>query len=116
MARLETERRKQPRYNLTGLKAVIKTGPDDALITMHGEVVDISYDGIKIRLETDAANHLEGKIGIELFLPDSGIPLFFSGTLKHINHVGELGFRYVDCPVVEALDSLMFECIKLAKH
>lgn len=116
MTRLETERRQHPRYSPAGLKAVIKLGPEDAHTTMQGEVVDISYDGMKIRLETDATNRLEGKISIELFLPDSDIPLFFNGILKHINHAGELGLRYVDCPVVEALDSFMFECIKLAKH
>lgn len=110
------ERRQFPRVSPAGLKATIKLGTEEEPIIMQAEVVDISYDGIKIKLESLSANHLEGKIGIDLYLSDSGIPLSFSGILKHFNHAGELGLRYVDCPVVEALDRFMFECIKLEKH
>lgn len=111
------ERRQYPRYSPDGLKAAIKLETDNAEVTLQGEVVDISYDGIKIKLEAQESNNLEGKIRIDLFLPDSEIPLTFIGTLKHINHqVGEIGMHYIDCPVVEVLDNFMFECIKLAKH
>lgn len=110
------ERRQHPRISPAGLKATVKLGTEDEPIILQAEVIDISYDGIKIKLEPQAANNLEGKIGIELYLPDSAIPVSFRGILKHINQAGELGMRYIDCPVVESLDSLMFECNKLAEH
>lgn len=109
------ERRQSPRVSPVGLKAIIKLETGDTPVILQAEVVDISYDGIKIKLQPRDASNLEGKIGIEVFLPDSIMPLSFSGVLKHFNQSGELGLRYVDCPVVESLDNFMFQCNKLAK-
>jgi PilZ domain len=109
------ERREHPRYNPPGLYATIKLGSELAPIIIQGEIVDISYNGVKIRMELPANHALDNTIKIELCLPDSETPLSIFGTLKHHSHFGELGFEYVDCPVVEALDSFMFECMKIAK-
>ncbi len=110
-----TERRQYPRFKPSGIKTIITMGSSSNPVIIKGEVIDISYDGIKIKLDDDAQNNLDGSMRIELFLPNSVIPLNLSGELKHVNQAGELGIHYVDCPVVEALDSFMFECHKLAK-
>ena len=84
-------------------------------IHLEGEVLDISYTGIKIKLYTPAAANLDGKIKIRLFLPESGIPFSISGILKHQVNATELGLHYVESPGIKALDGFMFECIKLQK-
>ena len=110
------ERRIHPRYSPDGLEATITFGPDEAAQSVTAEVVDISYDGVKVKLDGQIDAYYDGQIKIELFLPQSTIPLLINGIIKHINQSGELGLHYVDCPVVEALDSFMFECIKLTKN
>lgn len=94
---------------------MISIGSSENQAVIRGEVIDISYDGVKIKLDDDIQNNFDGNICIELFLPDSGVPLYLNGELKHINQAGELGIHYVACPVVEALDSFMSECYKLVK-
>ncbi len=112
----EAERRKYPRFNPEGLKANIMLEPPHDPTHLEGEVVDISYTGIKIKLNAPAASNLDGKIKIRLFLPESGIPFSISGILKHQMNSTELGLHYVESPGVKALDGFMFECIKLSKH
>lgn len=109
------ERRQSPRFNPRDLKASIMLEPSQAPASLEGEVVDISYTGIKIKLNKPMPADMEGKVKIQLFLPESGIPFSISGILKHQFNSRELGLHYVDTPGVAALDSFMFECIKLAK-
>jgi len=111
----EAERRQSPRFNPQGLKANITLESSQEPINLEGEVVDISHTGVKIKLKTPMPVSIGRKIRIEFFLPESGIPFSISGILKHQLNSTELGLHYVDCPVVEALDSFMFECIKLSK-
>ena len=115
-AMTEAERRQHPRFNPNGLKASIFLESPQDPCNVEGEVVDISYTGIKIKLNTPMAADMGGKIRIELFLPDSGIPFSISGILKHQLNSRELGLHYADRPDADALDSFMFECIKLSKH
>jgi hypothetical protein len=113
----QAERRESPRFNPHGLKAnIVLDSPNDPT-NLEGEVIDISHTGVKIMLKSAMPVSFDRKIRIEFLLPESGIPFSISGILKHhqINPT-ELGLHYVDCPVVEALDSFMFECIKLSKH
>jgi c-di-GMP-binding flagellar brake protein YcgR len=113
---MESERRQSPRFNPHGLKAnIIMLESLQNQDNLEGEVVDISHTGVKIKLKDPMPVSIDRKIRIELFLPESGIPFSISGILKHHNMSGELGLHYMDCPVVEALDSFMFECIKLSK-
>lgn len=113
---LEADRRQHPRFNPHGLKANIFLNTPSESTNLEGEVVDISHTGVKIKLKTVMPVCDDLKIRIEFLLPDSGIPFSISGILKHYQlDPTELGLHYVDCPVVEALDSFMFECIKLSK-
>jgi PilZ domain len=110
------ERRQHPRFNPRGLKANIILEPPHDPANVEGKVVDISYTGIKIKLNTPTAADMAGKIRIELFLPDSGIPFSISGILKHQLNASELGFHYGDSPGEDIWDSFMFECFKLSKN
>jgi hypothetical protein len=113
----QVERRENPRFNPHGLKANIFLDTPNEPTNLEGEVIDISHTGVKIKLNSVMPTSIDRKIRIEFLLPESGIPFSISGILKHhqVNPT-ELGLHYVDCPVVEALDSFMFECIKLSKH
>lgn len=111
----QAERRQSPRIHPFGLKASIYLEPSHEPAFMEGEVVDISYTGIKIRLNTPTANGLDGKIKIQLFLPDSGIPLSITGILKHQSPKNEIGMHYIQGPNVLEMDRFMFECTKLIK-
>lgn len=111
----EAERRQHPRFNPHGLKAKIFLESPYEPSDLEGEVVDISHTGVKIMLRSVMPLSIDRKIRIEFLLPESGIPFTISGILKHHQlDPTELGLHYVDCPVVEALDSFMFECIKLS--
>jgi len=109
------ERRKHPRLNPRGLYATLAIDSPDSTVNLEGDVVDISLTGIKIRLKTPMTKDMEGKIRIQLFLPDTGIPLSISGIIKHHLSPTELGLHYVDSTEVTALDTFMFECFKLVK-
>jgi c-di-GMP-binding flagellar brake protein YcgR len=115
LATVETERRQHPRFNPRGLKARIYLGSRIDPAHLEGDVVDISFTGIKLRLKSPIADDLAGKIRIELLLPDSGIPFSISGILKHQHNSTDLGLHYVDSPDVIDMDRFMFECIKLVK-
>lgn len=115
LASAETERRQHPRFNPRGLKASIFLESAHDSSTVEGEVIDISYTGIKIKLKEPKAGDMEGKIRIQLFLPDSGIPFSIRGILKYHQNSTEVGLHYVDNPDVISMDRFMFECIKLAK-
>jgi hypothetical protein len=112
---VSAERRQSPRINPSGLKATIYLEPSHDPNYMEGEVIDISYTGIKIRLNTPITNNIDGKIKIQLFLPDSGIPLSITGILKHQSAHSEIGMHYFQGPNVYEMDRFMFECTKLVK-
>jgi hypothetical protein len=112
----QPERRQSPRINPQGLKASIYLEPSHEPSFMEGEVVDISHTGIKIRLKTPTADTMAGKIKIQLFLPDSGIPLSITGILKHQSTATDIGVHYLNSPNVVEMDKFMFECTKLARN
>jgi hypothetical protein len=112
---LQTDRRQSPRFCPKGLRVAICLEPSHELAYMEGEVVDISYTGIKIRLDTPTAANMDGKVRIQVFLPESGIPLTISGILKHQSTPTDLGLHYAENSNVIELDKFMFECIKLSK-
>jgi hypothetical protein len=109
------ERRQHHRLNPRGLQARIYLGTRIDPTRLEGEVIDISFTGIKIRLKSPIADDLAGKIRIELLLPDSGIPFSITGILKHQHNPTDLGLHYVGNPDVIDMDRFMFECFKLAK-
>lgn len=112
---LATERRQSPRIYPKGLKASIYLEPWRDPAFMEGEVVDISYTGIKIRLKTPKADEMAGKIKIQLFLPDTGIPFSITGILINKQTPTDIGVHYHQSPNISEMDKFMFECTKLIK-
>ncbi|MDD5579228.1 MAG: PilZ domain-containing protein [Methylobacter sp.] len=113
---MKTEKRGYPRFNPQGLKATITLDhlPDDQL-RMKGEVIDISYTGIKIKLDKPISAGLDGRIKIQLILPDSGIPLTISGIIKHQHLPAEYGLHYINTSPIDVLDDFILECVKTAE-
>jgi hypothetical protein len=109
------ERRQHPRIYPQGLRAKIFLDSQPDPLNLEGDVLDISLTGIKIKLDKPSGD-LDGKIKIALSLPDTGIPLSITGILKHQANASELGLHYIGNPDADALDRLLFECTKLAKH
>ncbi len=73
---MEAEKRAYPRYSPVGLSAGITVEkPGQDLISMAGEIIDISCTGIKIKLDSPITENLDGKVKIEFAFPKSGIPV-----------------------------------------
>lgn len=114
---MNIEKRKYPRYTPKGLLANITLYPPGAgdLIELPGEVIDISYTGIKIRLSQPFAvdiNH--GQIRIDIVMPQSGVPIRIQGILRHITDTCDFGLQFANQNRDQDIDDLMLECIKLA--
>ncbi len=117
---MEIEKRKHPRFKPHGVRACIRIGPisdvDDGIL-LEGEVVDISYRGIKIRLNQPLHNSIDhGEIKIDITMPQSGVPISIHGLIKHIREHHECGLQFAGNHSERCVDKLMFECIKLADH
>jgi len=84
-------------------------------IQMDGEVVDMSYGGIKIKLR-HPFSHLveEAAINIRIVLPESKVPVSIHGKIKHLGSADQCGLQYASQHSESELDDLMFECVKYA--
>jgi len=110
---MQTERRSYPRFKLQDLKASITF--EDAGCKQQvteGAVLDISYTGIKLKLDTPMSPRMNSTIRIVLTLPETGIPLNISGLIKHQTSAVELGLHYIDSPRQDVFNDLIFECFK----
>lgn len=116
---LDTENRDRKRFNPEGLSAhiIIDPPPPSGEIVVDGQVVDMSYSGIKIRLKEPLDHDVEeAELRISLVLPESHVPVSIHGMIKHVVDQQECGLQYSDKHTEEEMDSLMFECVKLAPH
>ncbi len=113
---MDTEKRKHLRFNPTDISAsiTIETEAHIEKQVLAGTVVDMSYSGIKIRLNQPLKEDIENmEILIALNLPESGVPVTIKGMIKHLNETTEYGFQYQDIKEQE-MDQMMFECIKVS--
>ncbi len=116
---MDTDKRRHPRFSPNGLTAniTILPPPPDQKIILKGTIVDMSYTGIKIKLNTAIKNKLpESEITITLTMPESGVPITIRGIIKHINTDSECGLQYSEKHSEHEMDDLMFECIKIADN
>ncbi|MCF6252904.1 MAG: PilZ domain-containing protein [Methylococcaceae bacterium] len=116
---MDTDKRRHPRFSPKGLTAniTIFPPPPDQKIILKGTIVDMSYTGIKIKLNTAIKNKLpESEITITLTMPESGVPITIRGIIKHINTDSECGLQYSEKYSEHEVDDLMFECIKIADN
>jgi len=117
---VQNENRSRIRFNPAGLVAhiIIDPPPPGGEIVIDGQVVDMSYSGIKIRLREPLGQSIEeAELRISIILPESGVPVSIHGTIKHIQEEQECGLQYnADRHQEHELDDLMFECVKLVPH
>lgn len=114
---MEDEKRSRRRIKPDSLKAhiTIELPLPDGPISLDGEVVDISYSGIKIKLDHSLHRHIEqAELRIKIELPESGVPLYIHGHIRHIDEQGHCGLEYSQPPQEQDIDDLMFECVRHA--
>ncbi|MGR9117198.1 MAG: PilZ domain-containing protein [Gammaproteobacteria bacterium] len=111
---MSQERRQHPRLSVNSLKAHITIcRPQKKNIELDGQVIDISYSGIKIRLNSPIPVVSEGHLKIVMILPESQIPLTIQGEIKHTIPDSVYGVHYLGTASETMLDQLMFECVKI---
>jgi len=117
---VDNENRTRIRFNPEGLAAhiIIDPPPPGGEIIIDGQVVDMSYSGIKIRLKEPLGQAVEdAELRISIVLPESRVPVSIHGMIKHIHEKHECGLQYnLDKHSEDEFDELMFECVKLAPH
>ncbi len=116
---MEEDKRNHRRFNPEGLTAhiIIDPPPPDEEIVIDGQVVDISYSGIKIKLKHPLAHDVEqAELRISIVLPESQVPVSIHGMIKHMHNGNECGLQYAAQHTEDSVDDLMFECVKYAPH
>ncbi|MBS3964312.1 MAG: PilZ domain-containing protein [Methylomonas sp.] len=114
---MEVEKRSRKRFCPQGMLAhiVIEPPPPDAAIRLDGCVIDMSYGGIRIRLDEPFAHDFDqAGLMIAIRLPESGVEVFIRGSIKHVHDQHHCGVQYADCLSETDMDELMFECVKLS--
>jgi hypothetical protein len=110
--------RKHVRFNPKGLKATITIYQPlvNGDIHLKGNVIDMSYSGIRIKLlSAMPAGLADSKIKIAVTMPKSGISITIKGSIRHFNEQAEYGMHYSENHNKHAVDDFMFECIKTAE-
>lgn len=115
---VQIENRDRKRFNPEGLTAHIIIDPTQGSeIVIEGHVVDMSYGGIKIKLKEPFSHMVEeAELRISLVLPESGVPVYIHGMIKHVVDQEQCGLQYADKHTENEMDDLMFECVKFAPH
>ena len=115
---MSKESRRHVRFNPKGLKATITICQPLINEDLHlqGDVIDMSYSGIKIKLLSAMPSDLpESKIIIVVTMPKSGISITIKGSIRHFNEEAEYGMHYSEDQNEHAVDDFMFECIKTSE-
>jgi len=113
---MNLDHRKHPRFCPDGLIAqiTIVPPPPENQIKLEGRVLDMSYSGIKIKLDKALGRSFPvSDILISLVMPSSGVPVSIRGMIKHTDKQSECGLQYTDQFSENSIDDLMFECIKV---
>ena len=118
VAAMYADNRRHPRFSPNGLVAniTIESAPPVDQIILEGVVVDMSYTGIKIKLNKPLRDKIPvSEILISLTLPESGVQVSIHGIIKHLNAGSVYGLQYSKKHPEHEVDDLMFECIKVAR-
>lgn len=116
---VEADQRNHKRFNPEGLAAhiIIDPPPPGEEIVIDGQVMDMSYRGIRIKLQRPLDHDVEeAELRISIILPESGVPMSIHGMIKHVHARHQCGLQYADKHTEDELDDLMFECVKFAPH
>lgn len=112
---MDAEKRHHPRFSPEGLSAhlIIEPLSTRNSIIIEGNIIDMSYRGIRLKLQHPLQQSFEqAHIRIVFHLPLSGVPLTIHGMIRHLNGDSDCGLQYADHHAEDDLDELMFECIK----
>ncbi len=113
---MQMDKREHPRYIPLDLNAAITISPPPPKerIYLEGTVIDMSQNGIKIKLHSTMPNNIPtSKILINIIMPQSGLPVKIRGSIRHITDESECGINYNDDHNEDDLQDLLFECIKV---
>lgn len=106
------KKRSHPRVEPENLPAhIVIVRPPDQELNVDEVVVDLSYSGIKIKLEAPLIAEINDQVMIDLKLPKSGIPIHIRGLVKHRSSSLECGLHFIDQPPRKFIDDLIFECM-----
>lgn len=109
---MQLEQRAYPRIEPKDFPVDISiTRLPDKKLSMSGVVVDLSYTGIKIKLNSPLLVEINDQITINLKLPKSGIPIRIKGLVKHNLSELECGIHFINQPPQKEMDDLMLECV-----
>ncbi len=111
---MSKEKRHHRRVKPEGLQAdiIFNSNNRNQEIIVDADIIDISYSGIRVKLKNPIAFAFNGRIKINMTLPESGSPFSVHGILKHQQTDTVCGVHYVD-HVEGSIDDLMFECLEL---
>ena len=113
---MQTEKREYPRYTPSDLNATITISPPSpaGLIYLEGKVLDMSQNGIKIKLHSAMPIDIpKSKILIKIVMPQSGLPVKIRGFIRHMTTESECGINFHQEHNEDELKDLLFECVKV---
>lgn len=112
---MSKNQRQYSRFDPHGLIAsVILEHESEDQVLVSGEVIDMSYSGIRLKLAAPLHVEINDKIKIQLVLPESGIPYTIRGVIKHELIDNQYGLVFVSPPSKNEYEDLVLECFKLA--
>jgi hypothetical protein len=109
------EKRQEARVLAQDLHAdICVMGPDsEILTTMKGEVVDMSYSGIKIKLSAAMPNiPSQSKITILLSNPNLTTPVTIKGMVRYLSKENDCGIAFANEQGKSELGKFLFECVR----
>lgn len=115
---MSAENRRHVRFCPQGLEAEITL--IDLLtnieVCLQGQVVDMSYSGIRIKLSSPLPSGLpDSQVKIAVTMPKSGVTMQIKGSVRHMTQQAEYGLDYFRDNSEQDIDAFMFECIKTRK-
>lgn len=109
------DKRKHPRFYPKDVHAaiVISNPENEDRIYLEGNMLDMSYSGVRIKLSSAMPQNLpDSNVKIVLTMPNSGVCCTIKGAIRHINDQSDFGLHYADHHDEQDVDAFMFECIK----
>lgn len=102
---------KRRRIKRDGLQAELVFHSATQEITLEADIIDITHNGIRIKLKQPIATDMTGNVKINMTLPESHTPFSVHGILKHQtdDHECEVHYDHVH----GSIDDLLFECEEL---
>ncbi len=112
---MSAEKRIYPRFLPQGLYTTISITSEkqEDIFYDDGEILDMSYNGIKFKLQRPInIDFLEKLVHVMIIMPQSAIPVSINGHIKHYGNQCEYGLQFSGTQNERIIDKLMFECIK----